>query len=303
MNPSRPFRLGLDLGGTKIEAALLSPDGAVVARQRVPSPAAQGYEPMLRAAADLALELARLAPPGAPIAFGAGVPGSIRPDTGLIQNANSTCLIGRPLQLDLSRLLGQTVAVDNDANCFALAEAKAGAGRGHGLVFGVIMGTGCGGGLVIDGRVRRGPHRIAGEWGHASVAPHGPPCYCGKRGCVETLISGSGVERQFLARTGRALPMAEIVARARDGETECSAAFDRFLEDFGRCLGGLVSTLDPDAVVLGGGLSNVEELYDEGARRVRRHAFHDDLRTPILRNELGDSAGVIGAAWLGQTAT
>jgi fructokinase len=162
------------------------------------------------------------------------------------------------------------------------------------------MGTGCGGGICIDGEVREGPHRIAGEWGHVAIDPAGAECYCGNRGCVETKISGSGVEAAFFRQYGERLSMERIVAGARMGEPRCRSAFDRFLDDFGRALGGLISILDPDAVVLGGGLSAIDELYTEGIAGVRRHAFHDDIRTPMLRNELGDAAGVFGAAWIGR---
>ena len=175
-----------------------------------------------------------------------------------------------------------------------------GAGIGYGLVFGVIMGTGCGGGICINGLVREGPHRIAGEWGHVSVDCNGVECYCGNRGCVETLISGSGVEAAFFRKYAQRYSMNEIVAQARTGEPRCLSIFERFLDDFGRCLGGVISILDPDAVVLGGGLSNIEELYSTGWEHVRQYAFHDDLKTPIMQNKLGDSAGVFGAAWIGQ---
>ena len=158
------------------------------------------------------------------------------------------------------------------------------------------MGSGCGGGICIDGVVREGPHRIAGEWGHVSVDPHGAECYCGNRGCIETLISGSGVEAAFFQEYGQRLTMDEIVTQARGGESRCKKVFDRFLDDFGRCLGGLISILDPDAIILGGGLSNIEELYTEGKNRIKKYAFHDNVQTPILKNQLGDSAGVFGAA-------
>ncbi len=294
-----PHRLGIDLGGTKIEALLLAPDDTILLRHRTASPAAEGYEAVLAALHGLIIETALLVPPGCPYTIGIGIPGSLDAVTGLVRNANSTCLRGHPLKGDLQQLLGKPVGVRNDADCFALAECRRGAGRGYGVVFGVIMGTGCGGGLCLDGLVREGPHRIAGEWGHLSVDPEGLPCYCGNRGCVETKISGSGVERDFLTRYGRKLKVEEIVAGARGGDGECREAFDRFLDDFGRCLGGLISVIDPDAVVLGGGLSGIHELYTIGVDRVRQYAFHDDLRTPILKNELGDSAGVFGAAWSG----
>ncbi|WP_298436070.1 ROK family protein [Geobacter sp.] len=297
---NEPFRIGIDLGGTKIESVLLAPDGAELSRRRVPSAAGEGYGAVVSALHTLVIAAAAELPAGAAYTVGVGIPGSVDAVTGLVRNANSTCLIGNPLQHDLETLLGRPVGVRNDADCFTMAECRMGAGRGYGLVFGVIMGTGCGGGLCIDGTVREGPHRIAGEWGHLSVDPAGAPCYCGNRGCVETKISGSGVERAFREAYGDPLAMAEIVAGARSGEPRCAAVFERFLDDFGRALGGLISILDPDAVVLGGGLSNIDELYARGVERVRHHAFHDDLRTPILRNLLGDSAGVLGAAWIGR---
>ena len=299
MNAASPLRIGIDLGGTKIEALLLALDDTVLQRRRIASPAGEGYAAVLASLHTLITETAALIPPGTPCTVGIGIPGSLNPVTGLVQNANSTCLIGHPLKDDVEQLLGRPVGIRNDADCFALAECRLGAGQGYGLVFGVIMGTGCGGGICMDGRLREGPHRIAGEWGHFSVDPAGELCYCGNRGCVETKISGSGVERSFEARYGRKPAMTEIVARAREGDHECREAFDRFLDDFGRCLGGLISVLDPDAVVLGGGLSSIHELYTIGAERVRQYAFHGDLRTPILRNRLGDSAGVFGAAWSG----
>ncbi|BCS54654.1 ROK family protein [Geobacter sp. SVR] len=292
--------VGIDLGGTKTESILLAPDGGVLWRQRRPTPRADGYEAVLAVAAEMVVEAARNLPPGVPCTVGMGIPGSVDALTGLVRNANSTCLIGRPLQGDIERLLGHPVRVRNDADCFTLAECRSGAGKGYGLVFGVIMGTGCGGGICIDGMVREGPHRIAGEWGHLSVDPGGAECYCGKRGCVETLISGSGVEAAFFREHGYRLTMDEIVDRAREGEPRCREAFERFLDNFGRCLGGLVTILDPDAIVLGGGLSNIEELYTAGVERMRRHAFHDKLETPVLKNLLGDSAGVFGAAWIGK---
>ena len=295
----QPYRIGIDLGGTKIEALLLAPDETVLQRRRIPSPAADGYDAVLATLHRIINETDALVPAGHPCTVGIGIPGALNPATGLVQNANSTCLIGHPLKHDLERLLTRPVGIRNDADCFALAECRRGAGQGYGIVFGVIMGTGCGGGICINGVVREGPHRIAGEWGHFSVDPEGMSCYCGNRGCVETKISGSGVERAFTKRYGRRLTMEEIVAGARRGDGECREAFDRFLDDFGRCLGGLISILDPDAVVLGGGLSGIDELYTTGVARVRRYAFHGDLRTPILRNQLGDSAGVFGAAWIG----
>lgn len=299
---SYPTAIGIDLGGTKTEAILLSPDGSVLWRQRQPTPRRDGYGAILTVVAELIGAATAQLPADAPHTVGIGIPGSIDAATKLVRNANSTCLIGQPLQTDLERLIGRPVQVRNDADCFTLAECRAGAGRGYGLVFGVIVGTGCGGGICIGGVVREGPHRLAGEWGHLSVDRDGAACYCGNRGCVETLISGSGVEAAFLREHGQRLSMDEIVAQARAGEPRCRKVFERFLDDFGRCLGGLISILDPDAVVLGGGLSNIAELYTVGRDHVRRYAFHDNLQTPILQNRLGDSAGVFGAAWIGQAA-
>ncbi len=295
-----PYAIGIDLGGTKTESLLLAPDGTVLLRQRRPTPRDGGYDAVLTVVVEMIGAAAAHLPPAATYTVGTGIPGSIDAVTGLVRNANSTCLIGRSLQADLEQLLGHPAAVRNDADCFTLAECRAGAGQGYGLVFGVIMGTGCGGGICIDGVVREGPHRIAGEWGHFPVDRDGAECYCGKRGCVETLISGSGVEGAFYREYGQRLTMDQIVAQARAGEQRCRQVFERFLDDFGRCLGGLISILDPDAVVLGGGLSNIDELYTVGIERVRHYAFHDRLRTPILQNRLGDSAGVFGAAWIGQ---
>ena len=299
MSESEIYRIGIDLGGPKTEGVLLDPADAVLFRERGATPLAEGYHAILASVADLVRETAARLPQGSSYSVGIGIPGSVDAATGLVRNANSVCLIGRPFQSDLERLLARKVGVRNDADCFTMAECHGGAGAGYGLVFGVIMGTGCGGGVCIEGVVREGPHRICGEWGHLSVDPAGVSCYCGNRGCIETKISGSGVEAAFAARYGESLGMEEIVAGARLGEPRCVAAFDTFLDDFGRCLGGLISVLDPDAVVLGGGLSNIDELYRAGVERVRHHAFHRDLRTPILKNRLGDSAGVFGAAWIG----
>jgi fructokinase len=293
------YRIGIDLGGTKTEAILLAPGDSVVLRKRRETPLAEGYRAVLDSVAQIVRDAASAVPVGQPFSVGVGIPGSVDAVTGLVRNANSVCLIGRPFPDDLEALLGLPIGVRNDADCFTLAEARAGAGMGYGVVFGVIMGTGCGGGISLDGSVREGPHRICGEWGHFAVDPRGAECYCGNRGCVETKISGSGVERAFKSRYGEGLTMEQIVEGARSGEARCREAFDSFLDDFGRCLGGVISILDPDTVVLGGGLSNIDELYSVGYERVRRYAFHDHLQTPLLKNRLGDSAGVFGAAWIG----
>ena len=291
--------IGIDLGGTKTESILLTPDGTVLLRQRRPTPRSEGYDAVVISVAEMILEAAGRLPAATSYTVGVGIPGSIDAATSLVRNANTTCLIGSPLQADIERLIGTSVRIRNDADCFTMAECRSGAGQGYGLVFGVIMGTGCGGGICIDGAVREGAHRIAGEWGHIAIDRDGAPCYCGNRGCVETLISGSGVEAAYFRRRGDRKSMDEIVALARYGDQGCMEIFDRFLDDFGRCLGGVISLLDPDAVVLGGGLSNIDELYTTGIERVQKYVFHDKITTPILKNRLGDSAGVFGAAWIG----
>lgn len=290
------LRAGIDLGGTKIEGVLLDGDREA-ARLRVATRREEGYDAILARIRDLYLDLARRA--GGPHALGLGTPGSLSPETGLLRNSNTVCMNGRPLRRDLERLLGRGFAVENDANCFALAEARLGAARGKGMVFGVILGTGCGGGIVIDGKVWGGLQGIAGEWGHSVLDPAGPECYCGTRGCVETYLSGGGLERLWEAETGERLPLPDIVRRSRAGDAAAKGFMGVFFRRFGRALANLINVLDPDAVVLGGGVSNVEELYTEGAAEVRRRVFSDSPRTPILRHALGDSSGALGAALVG----
>jgi fructokinase len=291
-----PARIGIDLGGTKIEGVVLGADGQPLARRRVPTEQQRGYEHIVEATGRLTDELRALTPQCEVI--GIGTPGAISSRTGLMKNSNTACLNGRDLPGDLRRRIGLPVIVENDANCFALAEAIDGAGHGARMVFGVILGTGVGGGLVVDGRLWSGPQHIAGEWGHHSIDPNGPECYCGQRGCVESLISGPAVEAAYRQRAGNALPMDAIVARARAGEADARAVFDAFLDRFGRALANLITILDPDVIVLGGGLSNIDELYDAGRAAASRYVFNDELRTPIRRNRHGDSAGVLGAAFL-----
>ena len=299
-----PYRLGIDLGGTKIEAILLDPEGRSLFRERTTTPRdADGpteYKKIRDSVHALIRSTLEKVPGDHACTIGVGIPGAINASSGRIQNANTTGLIARPFQQDLERLLSRPIAMENDANCFTLAEARQGAAQGYHLVFGIIMGTGCGGGISIGGRIHTGRHRIGGEWGHFSVDPAGARCYCGNRGCVETKISGGGVARSFFERTGRPLSLEQITDGYRQGEAPCAAAFEQFLDDFGRCLGGLISVLDPDAVVLGGGVSNIDELYTLGLEQVRRYAFHERVETPILKHQLGDSAGVIGAAWIGK---
>ncbi len=297
-----PYRIGIDLGGTKIETILFDPADRIEHRERVPTP--RGGTDEYGAIRDAVCELIRATqdriPASAAHTIGVGIPGTIHPTKHVVQNANTTSLRGRPFQADLEGLLGRPVGMDNDANCFTLAEVVGGAARGYRLVFGMILGTGCGGGLCIDGKIHRGRHLIAGEWGHFSIDPGGERCWCGNAGCIETKLSGTGVARAYQRKYGEEIKFEGIVARHRQNDPQAGDIFNRFLEDFGRCVGGLISTLDPDAIVIGGGLSNIEELYVEGVARVRRYAFHEHVETPILKNELGDSAGVYGAAWIGR---
>jgi len=285
--------IGIDLGGTKIEIAVLDERSQVLLRQRVPTAAHLGPEHVLHNIRGLyrkALEAL-----GRPEhTLGIGTPGAISPLTGLLKNSNTLCLNGLPLQRLLSESLEHELRIENDANCFALAEARMGAGRGYRLVFGVILGTGCGGGIVIDGQLLLGPQRIAGEWGHTTLDPAGPVCACGRRGCVETALGGSGLEARCLRQTGRRLSAAEIFS-----DPACTVLVDDFYRDFGVALANVINLLDPDCVVLGGGISKVDGLYTRGVAAVHARIFTDTPTTPILRHCLGDSAGVLGAALLG----
>jgi len=314
--PSTPhLRLGVDLGGTKIESAVLEllPDTPRTylerARLRADTEQHRGYDAIIENAKQLVIATAREASVELDdLSIGVGMPGGTRRD-GLVKNSNTTCLNGRPFRQDLVRALGRPIAFENDANCFALAETWFGAASAHrsGVVFGVIMGTGVGGGIVVDGQPWTGPMGIAGEWGHHTVyavTPDTPeaseqlrPCYCGKRGCVEVYVSGPAVERDYARRAGVTLSMADIVAR-RASDPAARASCDVFFDAFARGLANVIDVLDPSAIVLGGGLSNIDSLYTEGAQRIAALVFNDELTTPILRPMLGDSAGVIGAALL-----
>lgn len=291
------MRIGIDLGGTKIEGILLDPDGRERERERRPTPRDEGYEAILAAVAGLVASLESRVEGECRV--GIGTPGAVSARTGLLKNSNTTCLNGRSLGIDLEQRLGRPVRLANDANCFTLSEATDGSAAGQGMVFGVIMGTGVGGGLVIGGRLHRGLQRIAGEWGHNVLEPGGPPCYCGRSGCVETFLSGPGLERDYRGTGGDpALDAPAIAALAGEGEPRARSVMDRFLDRFGRALSMVVNVLDPDVVVLGGGLSHLDCLYTEGRNRVARHVFNDRLHTPIVANRHGDSSGVRGAALL-----
>lgn len=292
------YRLGIDLGGTKIEGVVLDPGGRELGRLRVPTGQEQGYPYILQNIAGVYQKLA-LKIEGRPHTVGIGTPGAISGATGLMKNSNTLCLNGKPLREDLRKVLGRDLEIQNDANCFAMAEALLGAGRGKSLVFGVIMGTGCGGGIVHEGKVITGRQKIAGEWGHMSVDPSGPDCYCGKRGCVETLISGGGLEKRYARERGETPSLQEIVLRYRQKDPAAVSFMDIFFRDFGRSLANVINVLDPDIVVLGGGVSNIDELYTKGVEAVARFVFTDHFQTPVVKHTLGDSAGVIGAALIG----
>ena len=291
---------GIDLGGTKIEGVVLPSRGSAepLCRLRLPTGAEGGYAGVRRRIREL-VEGMKAEVGEAPRAMGIGTPGVLDPETGLIKNSNTTCLIGEPLRDDLQKELGVDIELANDANCFALAEASLGAGRGAETVFGIIMGTGVGGGVVVDGRVLYGCQGIAGEWGHNLLDPGGPDCYCGRRGCVETFLSGPHLERFYEQAAGRRRSLREIVDLHRMGsDPHATATVERLLDYFGRALAVVVNLLDPHVVVLGGGVSNVDLLYSEGPGRLAQWMFNDRCETRIARNRLGDSAGVFGAAML-----
>jgi fructokinase len=296
------MRIGIDLGGTKTEGIALADDGGTAYRRRVATPAGD-YAGTVRRVADLVQDIeARVGRTGLPV--GVGTPGAISPATGLMKNCNSTCLNGRPLLQDLQALLGERVRIANDANCFALSEASDGAGAGAHGVFGVILGTGVGGGVVLGGRVLQGANAIAGEWGHnplaaptASELP-GPPCYCGRSGCVETWLSGPGLAADARRHGFAAADAQAVVEAARRGDRLASEALDRYVDRIGRSLAVVVNILDPEVIVLGGGLSNVAELYERVPAALARHVFSDAVATRIVPPLHGDASGVRGAAWL-----
>lgn len=298
------MRMGIDLGGTKIEVAMLDDSNAERFRHRIPAPR-NDYRATLAAIAALVALAEREA--GCCRAIGIAIPGSLSPRTGLVRNANSTWLNGRPLREDLERLLGRPARLSNDANCFALSEAADGAAAGLAVVFGVILGTGVGGGIAVDGRLLSGANGIAGEWGHnplpaplsAEECP-GPPCWCGRHGCIETWLSGPGLAGDF-RRLGADSPDQDaeaVIAAMRRGDGRARAAFERYCDRLARALAGVINLLDPDAIVLGGGLSNIDELYGEVPERWAPHVFADCAYTPLLRNRHGDSSGVRGAVRL-----
>ncbi len=296
------MRIGVDLGGTKIEAIALDDGGVVRARQRRPAP--QGnYTRTIAAVADLVVDVERAAGVG-PSPVGLGMPGGISPGTGLVQGANSTWLIGHPFDVDLGRALGRPLKVANDANCFAVSEASDGAAAGAGIVFGVILGTGVGGGVVINGRPLTGANAISGEWGHNPLPwpkddeRPGPACFCGQHGCIETWLAGPSLARDHKARAGGSLDAAAIVAAADAGDPAAVATLDRYVERLARGLAHVVNIVDPHIIVLGGGLSNIARLYRDLPTLMQPRIFSDHVATRIVPPRHGDSSGVRGAAWL-----
>jgi fructokinase len=295
------MRIGIDLGGTKIEGVALAPGGRELARKRVPTPASQ-YGKTVEAIRDLVLALE--SETGETGTVGIGIPGAISPATGLIKNANSTCLNGMPFDKDLEAALGREVRLANDADCFALSEATDGAGAGAPTVFGVILGTGVGAGVVVNGHLLQGPNAIAGEWGHNPlpwVLPDELPggrCYCGKDGCIESWNSGPGFEAEYEREEKEKLTTHEIVAAAQAGSRPARAALRRYADRLARALSHVINLIDPHVIVLGGGMSNIDAIYDEVPARWGAYVFSDRVDTRLVRNMHGDSSGVRGAAWL-----
>jgi fructokinase len=299
-NTMSQYYWGIDLGGTKIEGVVLAStdEPSPLLRLRVPTEAERGYEHVIGQFRQLVSAME--AEMGArPARIGICTPGVIDPQTNNLKNCNATCLNGQPLARDLEQALGMEVQTSNDANCFALAEARLGAARGAETVFGVILGSGVGGGIVVGSRALYGGQGIAGEWGHNLLDPAGPDCYCGRKGCVETILAGPFLERYYADLAGEECALAEIAERAERGEDAAAVrTIDRLVAYFGRGIASVINVLDPHVVVLGGGVSNIDALYTRGVEEAARHVFNYRLDTRIVRHELGDSAGVFGAAML-----
>jgi len=290
---------GIDLGGTKIEGAILDDHGVALHRLRRETGAANGYDHVLSQIVGVIRDLENASGLSRPAIIGIGTPGAVEPSSGALKNSNTTCLIGRPLREDLAAALGCVIRMANDANCFALAEASWGAAAGADVAMGLILGTGVGGGLVVRGRVLDGQHGIAGEWGHNPLRGESSPCYCGRNGCIETVIAGPSLERYYRESGGENIRLPEIVAKAGAGDPIAEATIRRLQEKFGEAIAAVINILDPDAIVIGGGVGNIQELYSEATRQwIRQFLFNQVLTTRILRPQLGDSAGVFGAAIL-----
>tara|TARA_B000000460_G_scaffold166649_1_gene118372 strand:- start:1333 stop:2214 length:882 start_codon:yes stop_codon:yes gene_type:complete len=290
-------RIGIDLGGTKIEGVLLSSDNKIIERKRIHTKQEEGYESIIHRIVKLINNIKSISIKDCQI--GICTPGALDIKTGILKNSNTVCLIGKPIKEDLESELKCSIAIDNDANCFAMAEALLGSGKNYEIVFGVIMGTGVGGGLVLNRKIHHGRLFIAGEWGHQVLYPNGRDCYCNKKGCVETYLSGPSLEKEWEKNSNEFLPLKKIIElydnRPNDNYTKWK---NEFLSNFGIALSNVINIIDPDVVVLGGGLSNIDFLYSEGILSVQKNIFSNKTDTPIVSNKLGDSAGVFGAALL-----
>ena len=286
------YKIGVDLGGTKTEIIVLDENLNVIERKRVPTPQ-NNYDEIIHTIINLVSDVSQSI---SDFSLGVCCPGAISKQTGVIKNSNTQCLIGKSLKEDLENKLQKNISIENDANCFTIAESKLGAGIGFDLVFGVIMGTGVGGGIVIDNTLHSGRTNIAGEWGHHTLHQNGNSCYCGKNGCVETYISGPSLEKRWNQLTGLTQTMPEIIENFDNSIGKQWK--NEFLENFGHGLANVIDILDPDVIILGGGLSNIDFLYDEGKESIYSKVFSDMIETPILKNNLGDSSGVFGAALL-----
>ena len=287
-------KIGIDLGGTKTEGILLDEKLEVIERKRLPTNQQEGYSSIVNLIKNLVDDLKQKTDDS--VSIGICTPGALSKQSGVIKNSNTQCLIGKDIKNDLENVLKQKVSIENDANCFTLAESKLGSAKNFDMVFGVIMGTGVGGGIVIKQQIHNGRTNIAGEWGHHCIKPEGNSCYCGKSGCVETYLSGPALEKRWNDLSGKRQTISEILQNS--DESMFTTWKNELLENFALALGNVIDILDPDAIVLGGGLSNIPFLYDEGQSYVHQQVFTDQIDTPILKNKLGDSAGVFGACMI-----
>ena len=287
-------KIGIDLGGTKTEGILLDEKLEVIERKRLPTNQQEGYSSIVNLIKNLVDDLKQKTDDS--VSIGICTPGALSKQSGVIKNSNTQCLIGKDIKNDLENILKQKISIENDANCFTLAESKLGSAKNFDMVFGVIMGTGVGGGIVIKEQIHNGRTNIAGEWGHHCIKPEGNSCYCGKRGCVETYLSGPALEKRWNDLSGKRQTISEILQNS--DESMFATWKNELLENFALALGNVIDILDPDAIVLGGGLSNIPFLYDEGQSYVHQQVFTDQIDTPILKNKLGDSAGVFGACMI-----
>jgi fructokinase len=287
-------KIGIDLGGTKTEGILLDEKFEIIERKRIPTNQQSGYYSILELIKNLVNGLKEKT--NEETSVGICTPGALSKNTGIIKNSNTQCLIGKDVKTDLEKILDQEISIENDANCFALAESKLGIAQNFDMVFGVILGTGVGGGLIINNKIHKGRTNIAGEWGHHSIRPNGNDCYCGRKGCVETYISGPALEKKWNKLTNQKKSVFDICKNSENQMYETWKS--DFLENFGLSLANVIDILDPDAIVLGGGLSNIPFLYDQGKDSVYQQVFSDQIDTPILKNKLGDSAGVFGACMI-----